>query len=174
MLSYKYHGNCKVMGLFVLCVWSHSEWIQSDAMFARLQCCPSLSCGLEIIKLSLELYAYTERFNRYISIYLTTLSSIKSGPPCRSRFTPSTSLWCEIETDCAIPISNPRYIKIGESLTRKTLMTELPCQPTNVSVSAPVVLVVVIWGWSSLHTICWPRASQHLRNSSPGLQHDED
>lgn len=53
-------------------------------------------------------------------------------------------------------------------------MTESPCKPTNVSVSAPVVLLVAIWGWSSLDTICWPRASQHLRNSSPGLQHDED
>lgn len=92
----------------------------------------SPSLGLEIFKPSLELYADTEVLNRHVSIYLTILSSIRSGPPCRSRFTSSTSLWCEIETDCAIPISNPRYIKIGESLTtRKTLMTELPCKPTQ-------------------------------------------
>lgn len=78
------------------------------------------------------------------------------------------------ETDCAIPISNPRYIKIGESLTREMLMTESPCQPTNVSVSAPVVPVVAISGWSASASICWPRASQHIRNSSPGLLHGGD
>lgn len=53
-------------------------------------------------------------------------------------------------------------------------MTELPCQPTNVSVSAPVVSVVAIWGWSASASICYPRASQHIRNSWSGLLHEED
>lgn len=59
-------------------------------------------------------------------------------------------------------------------LTREILMTELPCQPTNVSVSAPVVSVVAIWGWSASASICYPRASQHIRNSWSGLLHEED
>lgn len=60
------------MGPFVLCVWFHSEWIHSDAILARLQHCHSPSHGLEIIELSLELYAYIQGFNRNLSLYLTT------------------------------------------------------------------------------------------------------